>query len=117
MTCSDEVCKQCPFRRKSLPGYLGDASYDPHGFLAPHYHGDVRLPCHMKVNWNNKAKTAKHVDTAPLCRGFVIFMKNNVKGCENEEVREAVKTVKEDRVNIFSWFTEFIDHHKERNLK
>ncbi len=116
MSCSEEVCKECPFRRKSAPGYLGAASYDPHAFLAPHYHGDLRLPCHMRVDWDNRKKNKKGFtpEDAPLCRGFVIFMKNNVKYADNPEVRAAMETVEVDRENILGWQHEFIDHHSEK---
>lgn len=110
MSCAKKVCRECPFRRASAPGYLGEASYDPHGFIAPHYHGDVRLPCHMAINW----ETGKNIDDAPICRGFAIFMKNNVKYADNPEVRKAMEEVKVDRESIFGWFNEFITHHTKK---
>lgn len=110
-----DVCRECPFRRKSAPGYLGEASYDPHGFVGPHYHGDVRLPCHMQVDWEDKTgKKSKTLKDAPLCRGFVIFIKNNVKWPENGEVRIAVDKVEVDRENIFGWMHEFVAHHSSK---
>lgn len=115
MTCTKEVCKECPFRRSAPAGYLGTASHDPHGFLGPHYHGDLRLPCHMRVDWEGRKKNsaAAKPETAPLCRGFVTFMKNNVKYAENEEVREAMKEVEVDRETLFGWQHEFIEHHSQ----
>lgn len=74
----------------------------------------MRLPCHTKVNWRNEAKTSKHIQKAPLCRGFVIFMKNNIKRCENEEVAAAVKTVESDTDTIFNWYNEFLEYHGEK---
>ena len=52
--------------------------------------------------------------TRPICRGFAIFMKNNVKYADNDEVRAAMGEVEVDRKSIFGWLSEFIQHHSER---
>jgi len=51
MKCVKEVCKECPFKRDSLAGYLGEASFDPMAFLGPHLQGGEPLPCHLSIDW------------------------------------------------------------------
>lgn len=114
--CSKKVCKECPFRRKSPAGYLGEATYDPEGFLAPHYTwGDESLPCHMLVDWDGThPQKARTPEEAPLCRGFVTFVKNSVKRSLNPEIAKAAEEIEADHGNIFSWPHEFIAHHKKK---
>ena len=115
MTCSDKVCPQCPFRRKSAPGYLGAMSYDPINFLAPYYHGDQRMACHMKVDWDKQVmRHGRTPEDAPLCRGLIIFLKNSVKLPLNEEVCAAMQTVEKDTETIFNWQHEFVAHHSKK---
>lgn len=116
MTCSQKICKECPFRRTSPAGYLGSASGDPHGFLNPHYHGAERLPCHMQVDWEGNKKNGKTPEDAPLCRGLVTMMKQGCKYPENTEVKATMETV-EKNSEIFSWPHEFYEHHSEIGKK
>lgn len=111
MACSKAVCKECPFRKTSPGGYLGDASGDPHAFLNPVYHGPNRLPCHMQVDWEEN-RGGLTPEQAPLCRGLVIMMKQGCKYPENAEVKRAIETVEKDPA-IFSWPHEFYNHHSE----
>lgn len=111
---SDNTCKECPFKRTSLPGYLGKASHDPELFLAPHWRGDLRLPCHMKVDW--EAENAQALArVAPLCHGFLILCKNAAKLPYNSEIKNAVEATEPDRENFFAWAHEFVDHHGGRD--
>ena len=108
------VCKECPFRRVSAAGWLGSSSYKPKAFIGPHYHGDIRLPCHMKVNWERDDVEYQSA-TVGLCQGFLIMSKNSCKSHLNEEVREAQKAVEVDRENFFSFPHEFIEYHRRTN--
>lgn len=111
--CSPQVCKECPFRRVSPRGWLGEASFpepDPHGFMAPHYHGGLWLPCHKRVNWSREDAQVQ-AERAPLCRGFAIFLKNSVKWPETERMERAIEDIEPDHKAIFSWPHEFVEHH------
>jgi len=44
-------CKECPFRRRSLPGYVGAST--PTEFIST-TQADVAMPCHMSVDWVGK---------------------------------------------------------------
>ena len=110
-----EVCSDCPFRRKSAPGWLGELMYQPRAFLAPYWHGAQRNPCHKAINFRRDDWEAQAA-TAPLCRGMLIFAANNCKRLDNPEAAAALAEVSEDRDAIFSWEQEFYDHH-ERKIK
>lgn len=105
------ACPECPFRRTSAPGYLGSASYDPDAFINPHWYSDLRLPCHMRVDWEAK-NIDEQVEQAGLCEGFLIMSANSCKLHFNTEVRAAQELVNTDRENFFTWFTEFCEHHR-----
>lgn len=108
-----QTCRECPFQRKAPKGYLGAASWDPHDFIAPHWHGDVPLPCHMTVNWHRE-DTQEQMSAAPLCHGFLVFGKNQCKSPLNPEVADAMEAVEPDTTTIFQWFSEFITHHSKK---
>ncbi len=103
-------CRECPFRRASAPGYLGQASHDPHEFLGSHWYGFVPLPCHLRVNWE-APNAQEQVQGAQLCQGFLIMCKNACKLPLNSLVAEALSQVEPDRVNVFSHANEFCEHH------
>jgi len=113
MKCTKEACKECPFKRTSAAGYLGSASYDPQAFLAPHLQGDTPLPCHMTINWESDLGGARVYATKPLCRGFLIFLKNSCTLPRHYDIREALETVEADSENFFKWLPEFVQHHSE----
>jgi len=99
-------CTECPFRRKSLPGYLG--SDTPENFMATTL-ADAPMPCHCTVdyedeNWREKAAKA------PLCAGARIFFANI---CKLSRDRARPK-LERDRENVFANPAEFIAHHKRK---
>lgn len=106
------ACPECPFRRDSAPGYLGAASGDPVGFLAPHWHAGIPLPCHMQVDWEAD-QTQAEIEAKPLCRGLLTVMRNAAKLPENERVRIARENISVDRETFFSFPHEFHQHHGE----
>lgn len=112
MACLKKMCRECPFSRNSVPGYLGEASHDPEGFIGSHWFGDIHLPCHMAVDWNKKEDN-RNYDNAPTCHGFATLCKNSAKLPLNRQDAEIVKSVEADRINVFSNIYEFIKHHKK----
>jgi len=106
------ACRECPFRRESAPGYLGASSHDPHGYLDQHWHGFVRLPCHMKINWE-ASDTLRQTLSAPLCQGFLILCKNACKLPLNREIALAVVDTEPNQKDIFVNAYQFYQHHGE----
>lgn len=100
-------CKQCPFRRTSLPGYLGEASYDPESFLQSIEHSPI--PCHLTVNWEEKHPD---VSKSPVCIGSLQFHKNSCKQPRNVEYGVMVMNSTKNK-DVFNWKIEFIKHHKK----
>lgn len=103
-------CSACPFRRDSLPGYLGDATGDPMTFVRPIWSEAIRQPCHLTVDWDAPGAQADAA-VAPLCRGALIAMRNCGKMPRDAEVGSAVRATDPDRETVFSNIGEFIAHH------
>lgn len=101
-------CRECPFTRKSAPGWLGAS--EPGEFLAL-ADSDLRTPCHSHVNyeaadWEEKAKTA------PQCVGRSIFLANRCK-----LPAPGILKAKADRDNLFVRPHEFVAHHADVDPK
>jgi len=112
MKACKKPCAECPFRRESAPGYLGEASYDPQGFIGPHWYAGVPLPCHMTVD--NESRVPVLSQDFKLCAGFLIMAKNSAKIPEHPEVRIARDEMEPDRVAVFWHIGEFIEHHSRK---
>ncbi len=107
-------CKECPFRRKSLAGYVGNDT--PRRFVAVAQFAEVPLPCHCKVNYERK-DWKRQADRAPLCAGFATFLANMIKSPRNAEIRKLLDDVKPDRKNIFATPAEMLAHHCPKDSK
>lgn len=110
MKACKKPCIECPFRRDSNPGYLGEASHDPKGFSGAHWNGVTPLPCHMTVDWEQDTAQDRAAQ-APLCRGILVMAKNCAKSFLHSDVEAARHKVERDTVNVFGWMHEFVDHH------
>lgn len=105
-----EPCKECPFLRTSLPGWLGDhATSKQIVHIVEH---DGFFPCHLKVSrlvnlglpFPTAAVEADH------CVGALAFMNNSCKLSRDPLVAQLQKEVGR-RANCFSWSTEMREHH------
>lgn len=91
-------CKQCPYRKNSSPGYLGESSGDPERFLIQ-LQTDELHPCHLSVDWDAiEALEASGEDFGiiPLnpdnvCIGALQFMNNTCQRSRYKAVRELQK--------------------------
>lgn len=112
-------CKACPFRRNSLPGWLGD--YTPESIFYQLWRS-IPFFCHTKIdyadtNWHKKAdKNGK------LCLGSVAFQKKIMaplhKDAYDETDGEVIKARKlnQDRKDIDCMeIKEFMSWHKNEN--
>lgn len=107
-------CKECPFRKTSLRGWLGTLSNDPHAFLSA---GEYEImPCHMKVNYDEAEQRNRIVkgENNP-CIGALSFFENACKlprGSRqpgtpyNSLIKQA-----QPNEDVFRWEGEFIKHH------
>jgi hypothetical protein len=89
-------CKECPFRRASMPGWLG--RNDPAEFAVMANH-DVMMPCHLTTG---TGKTEWH------CAGRAIMWANQCKVPRDD----SVPLLRPDRANVFSTVMEFVAHHR-----
>lgn len=84
-------CSDCPWRRDALSGWLGgDADVDEWLHRA---HTDTYVPCHVISNQQ--------------CAGIAIYRRNTCK-----RVEPPLLTLPADRETVFSWATEFREHHE-----
>jgi len=93
-------CSDCPFRRNSIPGWLGSM---PPEFFVHLAHSDARYDCHTK-----KAD----VKTFHQCAGMAIFRDNICKSPRDPNVLQ----LDGNTVKVFSDGQEFINHHRDRGL-
>lgn len=95
-------CRECPWRRASLPGFLG--GYEPEQFTQQVQFDGPPLPCHM---------THDGVEAQAMCAGALIFMRNSCKSAHHPDYGDARAQVEPDRENVFCWSHEFINHHSQ----
>jgi hypothetical protein len=98
-------CSECPFRRKSLAGYTGAQA--PAEFLALAINGETPLPCHLKVDYEDKGWEDQLGDV-PQCSGHAIFLGHTGKRPRNPDV--AVLGSKPPQV--FDNTPELLKHHR-----
>lgn len=82
-------CSDCPWARKSLPGWLGPHTVDEWLAIG---HSDTTVPCHVIDNQQ--------------CAGIAIYRANVVKRCDPPNLK-----LPRDEVKVFG-FHEFRAHHE-----
>lgn len=100
-------CAQCPWRRTSAPGYLGNSTtleFLSQAEFAP------RMPCHIFIDYE-QPDWQEQIETAPRCAGHAIYLRNRGKLPEDAGTREMVQSVQPDRDNVFGFHVEFLRHH------
>ena len=85
------ACSDCPLRRDSLPGWLGEATPEQYAGLC---HSDEVVEC--------------HVHAGSRCAGLAIYRRNTAKWQPDEHRLPA------DRESIFSNVMEFLTHHNSQ---
>jgi hypothetical protein len=103
-------CSDCPFRRKSMPGWLGAGS--PESFIDC-MQRDEPLPCHQTIDYDNDPrwleKWTSQSGTGKMCAGALVFMANK---CQRPHTL-GFPTMPRDMENVFSNSVEFVRHHRE----
>ncbi len=104
---SGRPCKECPFKRTSMPGYLG-ASTTQEFFDTTM--ADAAMPCHTTVDYDNPDWREKLSD-AKFCSGALIFFRNICK-LSRDPKRPRLDV---NRELVFGTPLEFLSHHADRN--
>lgn len=101
-------CSACPFRRKSMPGWLGAGS--PESFLDC-MQNDEPLPCHKTIDYDDPRWEEKWSaqQTGSMCAGALIFMANKMQRPRTP----GFPTLAPDQTNVFANSLEFVRHHRE----
>lgn len=108
-TCGRKPCNDCPWRRNSAPGWLGDAG--PERFLLAIY-AESPLPCHQTVNYTDPMWLKKWTEEThgKLCTGALTFYANLHKRPRNPKL--LIKWVKRSE-DVFATVDEFLMHHRD----
>ena len=93
-------CGECPWRRDSLPGWLGPWTAEEWAALA---HSDQPIACHTSIEVEGSWDTSG----IRQCAGSAIMRANLCKSPRDPEVAVG----KPNRETIFGWTDEFIEHH------
>lgn len=83
-------CSDCPWARTALPGWLG--SLGPEEWIKV-AHSDAVVDCHTLVG--------------ARCAGIAIYRRNVCKSVSPPNLK-----LEADKIKVFAWPPEFIDHHK-----
>ena len=112
MKLCKKPCEECPFRRTSMKGYVGDyQSVDD--FYTAHVQADTPNPCHMTMDysehpdWREKFNAGEH---GKLCKGQAVFYANMCKIDRYGIIPRVRKSIKA----IFQWPHEFFEYHSRR---
>lgn len=96
-------CNQCPWRRASAPGWLGDSTPGDFWWTAEQ---DTRMPCHNHIDYERK-DWKKQIEKVPQCAGRAIAFANRCKLPRDK----ALLRLPADKEKVFSTPQEFLDHH------
>lgn len=103
-----EPCKQCPFRRKSMPGWLGANSPEEmvNGIMS-----EVPLPCHSTIDYRKRDWAEKWFarKIGKLCMGARIFSANCAK---KPRPTSLLPVVEQNTELVFTTPQEFVAHHR-----
>lgn len=106
-------CKECPFRRKAMPGWLGASN--PEGFIGTMMMETEPLPCHSTVDYERPdwhERWTRSVDPRnKLCAGALTLMANHGKRPRTGPV--GVR----DAVAVFATYREFVEHHRSAPVR
>lgn len=94
-------CVECPWRRDSVPGYLGPYSAEIWTRMA---HSELPIACHMTIR-----KESWESPGVRQCAGAAIFRANVCKSPRNPEVA----VMPSDTDTVFAWNDEFVEHHTQ----
>lgn len=109
--CS-KPCKECPFRRDSVPGELGGNDH-PEVFIGQAF-APFTIPCHMDPNYD-PAADGKTILAMRRCEGAAAFRANAgiPDRLKPETLARTARLFGEANSEVFSEPAEFLAHHAE----
>ncbi len=106
-----KTCNDCPFRKQSLPGWLGDynSAQELHNIVM----SEAPFPCHLthtdeEISFE-EAGTVEH----PLCAGALMYMRKAGKLPRNKELLDAMKSFPISELDAILSYREFFQHHSK----
>lgn len=101
-------CKECPFRKASVPGWLGPWEPDELMSNIPY----VEFPCHKTIKPSDKGVAPHH----QVCAGAAMFLNNKVQR-SRAPIMDAHQSYLRDQAvdhsGVFSNAQEFMAHHTQ----
>jgi len=103
-----QPCSDCPFRRRSMPGWLGAGS--PESFIDC-MQRDEPLPCHQTIDYGDPSWLEKWSaqEGGAMCAGALIFLANKMQ----RPRARGFPTLPPDKASVFANSIEFVRHHRE----
>ena len=110
--CGSSPCGVCPFRRASMPGWLGKAT--PESFIIE-ISMERPLPCHPTIDYEDPEWLHKwnRQETGRICAGSLVMAANMSKLPRNPKFPR----LPVDRKIVFSTPLEFLEHHNKAPVK
>ena len=107
------ICNECPYRKTSLRGYLGEASGNPDEFLKQMDTKELH-PCHKAINWElGREELTEELKGKEVCGGLMQFAKNICKMLNDPEQEKRRNGMTRDEGEVFGRRSEFIKHKSE----
>lgn len=107
-----QPCNDCPFRKKAMPGWLGEAT--PESFIEC-IQREQPLPCHQTIDYGDPAWKEKWISSeiGNTCAGALILSSNMGKLPRDR----AFPRMPSDRENVFATSFEFLEYHNNAPVK
>jgi len=104
-------CEQCPFRKNSLPGWLGP--YENAQELLNVINAEIHFMCHMTLGQDDDDE----VDESKMkyCKGALLFMINNGKLPRDKELMKLRNEAKGENLDNILDVPGFMYHHDPKN--
>jgi hypothetical protein len=96
LTQHESPCSDCPFRRDSIPGWLG--GHSPEEFVSM-AHGESDYPC--------------HVLSGAQCAGMAVYRANVGKRPRSKRILQLARNV----IAVFARPKEFLTHHNRKRVR
>ena len=122
-TIKTTPCHECPFRKKSLRGYVG--GHKDVQEIVDIVYSDQKFPCHLEVTSIQKRLTGsfdkdedffEQADSeAPVCAGSAAMLRNTCKLSRDKEVMATQKIVGK-RDDVFANGAEMVKYHNSKNF-
>ncbi len=112
-------CSDCPFRKKSLPGWLGP--WQPWDLLRS-VDADVPFPCHQTIAEDHEER-GQSLDQMQSCAGAALFLANRYKLSRDPSTARHQALLRqqddyvEQKARVMSTENEFMLWHSADNLR